>query len=108
MPGGVEHVLRAVADLRAQHVGHAFERGDDGVERRVLAEAAHAIGVDLAVADEGDALRRGLVDLEFLGVAEMLVDAAAALGRDRDQHATGPSAASLLDRGDRLPAWRAT
>ena len=56
------------------------------VSRLVLvAEAALAVEIDAPVADELRAAGAQLVNLELFGVAEMFVDAAAALGRNRDQ-----------------------
>ena len=47
-----------------------------------------AILLDLAMADEDDAFRAGFVDRRFAGMAEVHVDAAAALRCDRDEQLT--------------------
>ena len=53
-------------------------------DRRLIETRVVVCTADAAMADELGARRRDLVDLEFVGVAEMLVDDAAALGGDRD------------------------
>src|SRR5271169_5169079 len=84
--GAVHFVLWTGANLGAQHDADAVERADDVVQRGVLAESTLAVGVlDAAMTDERDAGGRRFVDLEFPGVTEVLVDATAAFGRDRNK-----------------------
>jgi len=76
---------RTAADLGDKYRMAVVDGADNGRQRILLAVAALAVEIDAPVADELGAGGAELVDLEFLGVAEVLVDPAGALGRDRDQ-----------------------
>ena len=66
--------LRAAADLGDEHRMAVVDGADDRLQAFFLAEAALAVEIDTAMADEFRARRGEFVDLELLGVTEMLVD----------------------------------
>ena len=105
-------VLRAAADLGDEHRRAVVDRADDRLEAVFLAIAALAIEIDAAMTDELRAAGAELVDLELLGVTEVLVDAAAALGRDGDQDldVARPSPASVFSSAFLAAtfAWRSS
>src|SRR5690349_21211324 len=72
-------------DFRDQHRGAALQRIEYGRHGFLVFVAALAVMGKLALADELHSLWRYFVDLEFARVAEMLIDASAALGGDREQ-----------------------
>ena len=72
------------ANLGHQNSGAALERGDDRGHGVVVLIATAAVVIDLAVADELRTVDTDFVDLEFAGVAEVLINAPAALAGDRD------------------------
>src|SRR5579883_3556915 len=77
--------LRAATDLGHENGVAVVDGADDGRKAVLLAIAALAVEIDATVTDELGARGRELVDLELLGMAEMLVDEARTLGRHRHQ-----------------------
>src|SRR5271165_5735209 len=79
-----EFRFRAAADFRDEHGVAIVDRADNRREAVFLAVAALAIQVHAPMTHELGARGAELVDLEFLGVSEVLVDEARTLGRHRD------------------------
>src|SRR6516165_340494 len=83
--GSSEIRLRAAADFGDEHGVAIIDGANDGGERVLLAIAALAIHIHAAMADEFCTRSGEFVDLELLGMTEMLVDKAGALGGDGDK-----------------------